>query len=148
MRRQQVLPSSVTMPMVWRVMLLSAWSMSSLAFTAPPPLPSWGFYSHSYSRTHWSQCFSKDPSSSSDEEAVLSDVDARVLQEMLQQDKLDAQQTENMQKLLERGIKSKEPVRQDQEEEEEDSDFQSSVLKTLSNTKLWKALRRNAQDVL
>ena len=45
-----------------------------------------------------------------DDQAVLSDLDARVLQEMLQSDKLDVEKEANMKKLLERGIKKEDDV--------------------------------------
>jgi hypothetical protein len=83
------------------------------------------------------------------DEAVLSDLDARVLQSLLQDsaNKLDLQEEDNMKKLLERGIKSKQkvvsPIKQ---KEEEPSDYSSQVIKTLADTKLWRALSRNAQD--
>lgn len=84
-----------------------------------------------------------------DDEAVLTDLDARVLQEMLRDSqKLGLEEEENMRSLLERGIRSKEatPNQQDSEEETEDSPFQSEILKKIGSTKLWKALERKAED--
>jgi hypothetical protein len=82
--------------------------------------------------------------------AVLTDVDARVLQDMLRDSKkLDLEQAENMKSLLERGIKAKERVNTNSSEEnqqEEDSPFQSEILKKIGSTKLWKAFERKAED--
>jgi hypothetical protein len=89
----------------------------------------------------------KDTSKEND--AVLSDLDARVLQNMLQQDKLDLNEEENMRRLLERGVKSKEPLRTDtMVDDEKETKYSSQVLQTLGNTKLWKAFQRNAEDWL
>jgi hypothetical protein len=79
-------------------------------------------------------------------EATLTDVDARVLQEMLQEEKLNANQEENMRQLLARGIRAKEPTRKDNVEEVDETGFQSSILKTLGNNGLWKSLERSTQD--
>ena len=83
-----------------------------------------------------------------DEDALLTDLDARVLQSMLADDKLNLDQEDNMKKLLERGIKSTTPSNDEQNKakEEESSPYASQVLKTLGDTKLWKALSRNAED--
>lgn len=95
---------------------------------------------------------SKEDDDDDDDDALLSDLDARVLQSMLQDsaNKLDLQQEENMKKLLERGIKSKQkvesPAAKRKREESSSSDYSSQVIKTLADTKLWKALSRNAQD--
>ena len=63
----------------------------------------------------------------------LSDLDARVLKAMLQEDKLDLQQEENMKKLLERGVAPKSApsfeTQQKVEEEEDDSPFSSQLFK-------------------
>jgi hypothetical protein len=83
--------------------------------------------------------------------AALTDVDARVLQAMLQQDKLDANQEGNMRQLLERGIRAKEPTRKYSRNDDDDdaaTGFQSSFFKTLDNTQLWKSLERSAQDLV
>jgi hypothetical protein len=97
----------------------------------------------------------EESSDTSNEDAILTDVDSRVLQAMLQEDKLDLQKGDEMRKLLERGVRSKEPVRkpltQEEEqalEEEESSEFSSSLFKAFEDTKLWKAVERNAQDFI
>jgi hypothetical protein len=83
------------------------------------------------------------------DDAVLTDVDARVLQAMLQEEKLNANQEGNMRQLLDRGIRAKEPTRKDIVEEEEDkTGFQSSFFKTLGSTGLWKSLERSTQDLV
>lgn len=62
----------------------------------------------------------------------LSDLDARVLKSMLQDDKLDLKQEENMRKLLERGVAPKsapsfeKPAPSD---EQDDSEFSSQLFK-------------------
>ncbi|KAL3930596.1 MAG: hypothetical protein SGBAC_011696 [Bacillariaceae sp.] len=85
----------------------------------------------------------------SDDDAVLSEMDARVLQEMLRDsDKLDLQAEKNMKDLLDRGIKAKERVSDEgaQQQDGEDSEFKSEVLQKLGSTKLWKAFKRKLQD--
>ena len=84
----------------------------------------------------------------------ISEMDARVLQSMLRDNKLDLEQTSNMKKLLERGI------RKDNEDDEtaaaaaggdgekEEEPYSSQVIKTLADTKFWKAFKRNAAEVL
>jgi hypothetical protein len=83
-----------------------------------------------------------------DEEAVLSDLDARVLQEMLRDsDKLNLQDEKSMKELLDRGIKAKESIQDEvQASQAEDSEFKSEALQKLGSTKLWKALKRKLQD--
>ncbi|CAJ1955661.1 unnamed protein product [Cylindrotheca closterium] len=86
-----------------------------------------------------------------DDEAVLSDLDARVLQEMLRgSEKLNLQDEKNMKDLLDRGIKAKERVNTDEQasqgENVEDSEFKSEALQKLGSTKLWKAFKRKLQD--
>jgi hypothetical protein len=93
--------------------------------------------------------FASSKDQSEVDEDLLTDLDARVLQSLLQDstNKLDLQQEENMKKLLERGIKSKQKVESPiKRKEDEPSDYSSKVIKTLANTKLWRALTRNAQD--
>jgi hypothetical protein len=81
-----------------------------------------------------------------EEDAVLTDLDARVLQELLQDSqKLDLQEEQNMRNLLERGIKAKEKI-DSPKQKKEDSPFQSEILQKLGSTKLWKAFERKAED--
>lgn len=96
--------------------------------------------------------FSSNSSGDGDnDEAVLTDLDARVLQSMLQDEKLNLQEEENMKRLLERGIKNSEPVAQEakraKKEAAQEDEYASQILKTLGNTKLWKGLSRNAADI-
>ena len=86
-------------------------------------------------------------------EESLSDMDARVLQSMLQDSqKLDLETEESMKKLLERGVVSKEvpeaPKGSDSTSSNSDSEFSSAALKTLSDTKLWQGISRKAGDWL
>lgn len=85
------------------------------------------------------------------DDALLNDVDARVLQSMLRDTKLNLQEEENMKRLLERGVKKETPqdaARGVQAQKElEEVPYSSQVLQTLGNTKLWKGLTRNAADV-
>jgi hypothetical protein len=67
---------------------------------------------------------------------------------MLQEEKLNLNQEENMRQLLGRGIRSKEPTRKDIVEEEDKTGYQSSLFKTLGDTGLWKSLGRSAQDLV
>lgn len=85
------------------------------------------------------------------EEPLLNEVDARVLQSMLQDEKLNLQEEENMKRLLERGVKADGPVAQEakraKEEAMEEKEYSSKVLQKLGKTKLWKGLSRNAADL-
>lgn len=66
-------------------------------------------------------------------EEPLSDLDARVLKEMLQQDKLDVSDEENLKKLLERGVAPKSaPSFEKEEPDYSDSPFVSTVFKVCS----------------
>ena len=72
-----------------------------------------------------------DPSS-------LTELDARVLREMLQKEEIE--QTETLQKLLERGVTKSTTTF---EEKDEETPYASQALQTLADTKLWKAIQRN-----
>ena len=91
------------------------------------------------------------PDNKNNEEPLLDDIDARVLQSMLQDEKLNLQEEQNMKRLLERGIKTKDPVAQEAKrakaEALEEKEYASQVLQKLGSTKLWKGLRRNAADL-
>ena len=80
------------------------------------------------------------------EEETLSDVDTRVLQSMLQDSKIDLNTEEDIKKLLERGTVKKVKQPPTKQLSDEDSEFSSTVLKTLGNTKLWKAVSAQASD--
>ena len=67
-----------------------------------------------------------------DDDNRLSDLDARVLQTMLRDDKLDLSTEQNMKKLLERGVAPKEAPsfeKEERKEEEADGPYASRVLK-------------------
>lgn len=80
-------------------------------------------------------------------EEEISDIDARVLQSMLQDGALDLETEDDMKKLLERGVAPKDARLQDLGDES-DSEFSSRVVQTLTDTKLWKALQAKADDVM
>ena len=85
------------------------------------------------------------------EEEQLSDVDTRVLQSMLQDSKLDLLQNEDdVRKLLERGTVKKvaPPPASVVTNEEDESGYASTVIKTLADTKLWKKFSAQAVDAL
>jgi hypothetical protein len=96
----------------------------------------------------------KSTSSSGDdvgEEDKLSEMDTRVLRSMLADSaKLDLQTEENLKKLLERGVVSKDvpraPKKKDIDASNKDSEFSSQILQTLTDTKLWQAFSRKAGD--
>jgi hypothetical protein len=83
-----------------------------------------------------------------EEEENLNDVDARVLQSLLADQKLDLDTEEDIRKLLERGtVKRVVQAPADQSKKPKaDSEFSSQVLQKLSETKLFQKLRRNAFD--
>ncbi len=87
----------------------------------------------------------KEPSSAAEIEEDLSDTDSRVLEFMLQDSKLDLETEADIRKLLERGTVKK--VSTPQKEEPTESDYTSTILKTLGDTKLWKKLSTQASDV-
>ena len=78
-------------------------------------------------------------------------MDARILQSMLRDNKLDLEQNQNMKKLLERGIKKDEKLNDlqnnDDEVDDDETPYSSQVIKKLADTKFWQALSRNAADV-
>lgn len=104
------------------------------------------------------QLYSSSSTSTStrQDEPALSETDARVLRQMLQdENKLDLETEENMKKLLERGVVSKDtpdvPKSKREHQDDDDdskSEFSSEALKTLSDTKMWKAVSRKAGDFL
>ena len=66
-------------------------------------------------------------------EEPLSDLDARVLKEMLQKDKLNVSDEENLKKLLERGVAPKSaPSFEKEEPDNSDSPYVSTVFKVCS----------------
>lgn len=76
----------------------------------------------------------------------LSEIDSRVLQSILQDTKLDLKTEEGVRKLLERGydkVAQKKSI-----EINEESDYSSTILKTLSDTKLWKSLKAKSTKAL
>lgn len=89
------------------------------------------------------------------DEDLISEMDARVLQSMLRDNKLDLEQTSNMKKLLERGVRKDKDFedldelrnKQDEEKKPEEETYSSQVIKTLADTKFWKAFTRNAGEV-
>jgi hypothetical protein len=88
-------------------------------------------------------------------EEPLSDVDTRVLQSMLQDAKLlDLNTEEDVRKLLERGVvKTTKTVNTGagtgaSGDDEESSQYSSTVLKAFTDTKLWRKVSAQASDVL
>ncbi len=85
-----------------------------------------------------------------EEDDRISEMDARILQSMLRDNKLDLEQEVNMKKLLERGIRKDNEDEEETsvEEEKEEVPYSSQVIKTLADTKFWKAFKRNAGEIL
>ena len=81
------------------------------------------------------------------EEEALSDVDTRVLREMLQDSKLDLETEEDVRKLLERGTRKTAVSSDNFDTSNEDSEYDSKVLQKLSDTKLWKAVSAKTSDI-
>lgn len=87
------------------------------------------------------------------QEEALSDVDARVLREMLQESKLDLQTEDDVKKLLERGtvkstVNPKEQAQKEKQKRKEESLFDSTILQTFTDTKLWKKVSAQTADLL
>ena len=78
-------------------------------------------------------------------EDELSDLDARVLQSMLQDGSLDLTTEDDMLKLLERASGPKDAPKP---ASPSDSDYESQTLQALLDTKLWKALSAKKDDLL
>lgn len=87
---------------------------------------------------------SNDRSDPEEEDETLSDLDARVLKSMLQDGTVDIGTEENLNKLLERATTKYQKRVQD----ETDSEFNSRILQTVSDTKLWKGLSAKADDFI
>lgn len=83
-------------------------------------------------------------------EVPLTDVDSRVLHSMLQDSKLDLGTEDDVRKLLERGVvkTAVSPDQVDATEDEDESEYSSTFIKTLSDTKLWRKMSAQASDVL
>ena len=81
-------------------------------------------------------------------EEALSDVDTRVLREMLMQSKLDLETEEDVRKLLDRGTKKTVAAPNADDDTNDESEFESRVLQKLTDTKLWKALTAKSKDIL
>jgi len=99
----------------------------------------------------------KSTTTEKEKDDQISEMDARILQSMLRDNKLDLEQTSNMKKLLERGIrkdnedddvKAASDGNNNNKKEEEEEAYSSQVIKTLADTKFWKAFKRNAAEVL
>ena len=80
-------------------------------------------------------------------EEALSDVDSRVLRSLLQEKKLNLDTEEDVRKLLERGTVKTVP-KPVSKEEDESSEFSSTIIKTLTDTKLWKKISAQAEMTL
>lgn len=79
-------------------------------------------------------------------EVPLTDVDSRVLQSMLREAKLDLGTESDVRKLLERGVVK--TTIQPEPAHDDESKYSSTVLKTLSDTKLWRKISVQASNVL
>jgi len=80
-----------------------------------------------------------------EETEKLSDLDARVLQSLLQDDTLDLKSEDNLKKMLENGLKKKEPVRNRETENTNESEFSSTFFKTLNDNELWNSFTTKAE---
>jgi hypothetical protein len=91
------------------------------------------------------------PKERTESEEALTDVDTRILREMLLQE-LDLQTEDDIRKLLERGtVKStvnlKEEEQKAQQKAKDESAFDSTVIQTLTDTKLWKKMSAQTSDL-
>ena len=87
------------------------------------------------------------------QEEALSDVDARVLREMLQESKLDLQTEDDIRQLLQRGtvkstVNPKVEAQEERKQRAAESPFESTLLQTFTDTKLWKKLSAQTNDLL
>lgn len=108
-------------------------------------------------RNDGSEDYSKEQSPSSTTtktttKTPLSDVDARVLRAMLNdKNTLDLDTADDIRKLLDRGVVKTTPSPKSKNNndtnDESSSAYSSQVIKTLSDTKIWKKLSRNANDI-
>ena len=80
------------------------------------------------------------------QETALSDVDARVLQSMLRDQKLNLETEDDVRKLLERGtVKTVVPPKKPKQDAV-DSNYSSQMLQTLTDTQLWRRVSAQARD--
>lgn len=82
---------------------------------------------------------------SGEETEKLSDLDARVLQSLLQDDSLDLKSEENLKKMLENGVKKKEPVKNKVIDTKNESEFSSTFFKTMNDNELWNSFAVKAE---
>jgi len=96
--------------------------------------------------------FMSSPSPQNEEEEGISDVDARVLREMLQESKLDLQTEEDVRKLLDRGVTKKvasnKPPSSSEGTGDEESMFQSELFQKFADTKMWRSVSAKTSDIL
>mmetsp|Transcript_2123 Transcript_2123/g.3132 ORF Transcript_2123/g.3132 Transcript_2123/m.3132 type:complete len:768 (-) Transcript_2123:108-2411(-) len=90
----------------------------------------------------WEEKKSERGSDLEEKDEKISELDARVLQSMLQDGTVDVGTEENLNKLLERATTKYTKLVQD----ESDSEFNSRILQTVSDTKLWKGFSAKADD--
>lgn len=86
----------------------------------------------------------RQPAEASSEKEDLTDLDARVLQSMLQDGTVDLDTEQDMKNLLDRGTAPKDAPKF--EGKESDSEFSSRIISTVADTKLWQALRMRADE--
>lgn len=91
--------------------------------------------------------------SQSIEDEGISEVDARILREMLQESKLDLQTEEDIKKLLERGVTkgigSGDTTSNSQAyDDKAESSFQSELFQKLADTSLWRSVSAKTNDLL
>lgn len=146
-------PSSACMLLA---VTLASWSILVSGWTSTPGNRQMHMLSSSSSyhrQRHTGRLFAA--SGDGNDENLISEMDARVLQSMLRDNKLDLEQTSNMKKLLERGVRKDKDFedldelrnKQDEEKKPEEETYSSQVIKTLADTKFWKAFTRNAGEV-
>mmetsp|Transcript_16470 Transcript_16470/g.25612 ORF Transcript_16470/g.25612 Transcript_16470/m.25612 type:complete len:866 (+) Transcript_16470:176-2773(+) len=84
------------------------------------------------------------------DEEELSDLDARVLQSMLSEDKLDLNTEENLKKLLDRGVAPKKPtsVGKSPQTDEKDSPFSSTIFQTLTDNEMFTSIKAKATEII
>ncbi len=97
---------------------------------------------------------SGEPKESNNKEELekLSDLDARVLQSLLEDENLDLKSEQNLKKMLERGVKKKETPNTNSnsnaQSPDKESEFSSTFFKVVNDNELWNSFVAKADEIV
>lgn len=78
----------------------------------------------------------------------LSDLDARVLQSLLQDENLDLKSEQNLKKMLEKGVSKRQPKKTNKTNEVKSGEFSSTFFKAINDNELWNSLVAKADEAV